>query len=481
MLNLPLELIELIVSPLENMENDDVLALCQVCRQLRMFTLPQLLVRHGLLMPQVYSGRISLPGGAYFLLPIIYRIQPIQVLTILPTRRRGPPELHLRLGVLTSVLREIPPIPDISIETEPGPQWERGISHRHAGIARLLVALSRNGQDPLAIAGSISEASKHLVVVGSSERRAPQDEIVGGPTPGFVGVLILALAALLAPHIFIPFLLFIILVCIRNTYVLVDWLCRHLLGPSLPQTCSHRAGLGFTLVTFPLSTGLIIRPLPTTAEPTAILHSLDLGQKLRSLTIDKNCALDLPAVLGFIRRHESLDRLNLTPGALCSPLAELSAHGGPQQLRRLTAPPNYLLHILPAEGGFVELNITPINNLSQLSHAFAAIAALPGSDLPLRRLELRIKGVLPWRVNHDVEADVSLRSVRRLFIEVECRFRTEDVDRLPEWLMQFPALVHLQIRGYLPSLIIQKLLGQAIVERRKALLNVEPWEGISFT
>ncbi|KAJ7032594.1 hypothetical protein C8F04DRAFT_1107322 [Mycena alexandri] len=466
MLNLPVELLEIIFS---FVDREGIRALFQVSRFVRELTLRHLLSRYHLRMADVHSGIINLPPGAHFLLPIIYSISPIQEL-IIPAEKR-------RLARLVSILHELPPIPQVLI---------RGHIYATKNItaAALIAALSRNGRDPVVLVG-LGKVTLSLPRRGVPLRRG----LWLTPLPEFRRSSLAAATedlfwgSLLA----LPFVLVLIIASICNVYVTVEWLWRRCFTPPLNQVARIMEDLGamtgnsmhiqtlfasanqnqFTLVTFAGDTALQIPRIPrfSRAMSTAVIRSLDLGYKLRVLTVGVDAEVDLSALLSLIHRHDALTELTLKTGALHS--RSYSAEPLPPpylgQIDRVATPAVYVPHLLRVERRLTTLIITPAPGPRHLSRALVAISAHPGPLLSVLTLYLRPPAHnLPWRVARDVEAESASHSIRRLILNVALKFTAQDVESLPRWLGRFPALVHLEIRGGAVNSTQQPELREAI-------------------
>ncbi|KAJ6498268.1 hypothetical protein DFH09DRAFT_1290069 [Mycena vulgaris] len=486
MLRLPPELLGIILSLLDK---DDLCALIQVSRLIRQLALLSLVSRYNISTHQIQSGSISVPGGAAFLIPIIYRIHPIQRLEVLQASQP--------LRALPHILAAIPSIPDVRILNPPEPVLD-------SGVPRLITTLSRNGRDPVVIVGrGIVRVSHHRYL------------------PHINGLLPLRLPTNLSPFTGCN-VLSAVLICVRlvalftvigifNAFVLVVWLCRRPFGRPWDQTARIAGDMGtmfmyrnsmrvqivpvdgggqFTLVTFGMMSSISITRLPSFSQEqyAAFLTALDLLDDVTTLIVRTDCAIGLAELLDFLRRHPSLRALSLYPGAIRPPLlgAEASSNGQPIQISRLTAPAAYIPQILPIAASLVDLDITLAADGPHLSRALAAIAAFPNGAVNVRKLTLQFtsslpsRQTLPWRIELDVEADAAVRSVTHLIVIVQFKYGPVDLHGLPRWLARFPALVHLRLLGQSVPLAEQGVLAQAITAAR-AGMGSGAWEGVHFS
>ncbi|KAJ7756587.1 hypothetical protein B0H16DRAFT_687172 [Mycena metata] len=469
MLNLPVELLETIFS---FVDREGIRALFQVSRFLRELTLRHLLSRYHLRMTDVRSGIINLPPGAHFLLPILHSISPIQELTI-PAEKR-------RLARLVSILHELPQIPQVLI---------RGHIYATSNItaAALIAVLSRNGRDPIVLVGL------GKVTLSLPRRGVPLKKrlwLIPLPEVRRYSFAVAIKDLFWASILGLPFVLVLIIASICNIYVTVEWLWRRASTPPLDLVSRIMQDLGvmtgnsmriqtlfalgnknqFTLVTFAGDTALHIPRIPrfSRAMSTAVLESLDLGYKLRKLTIDVDASVDLSALISCLHRHEAHTELTLRTGALHAP--SLSAESPPAsysgRLDRLSTPAVYVPHLLRVERLLTTLTITPAPGPRHLSRALSAIAAHPGPLLSVLAVYLRPPAHnLPWRLaaDRDVEAaSANFHSIRRLILNVALKFTAQDVELLPRWLGRFPALEHFEIRGGAVSSSQQPELREAI-------------------
>ncbi|KAJ6566750.1 hypothetical protein B0H19DRAFT_1257938 [Mycena capillaripes] len=485
MLDLPLELQDIILSLLET---KDLWVLVRVSRPFRQLALSPLLLRYDIPVSQVYSGSVCLPAEAYFLIPMIYHIHSIQQLTILSRN------VVLPLQGIPFALAAVPLIPDVMIS---GPTH----TSQDPNVARLIAALSRNGRDPVALVGmGTIRVSRH--------RRVAPLQLWKAPTVRFSK---LTLKEFFLCFIYcVPLLIYFIFLGIVNPPLLLAWLCRHLVGRPWDQ--SHRIAADlkwmygsslhvqticvpgatqFTLATFAgdVFSTITISALPALSfqQFTALLATLDLKDNISALTVKTGCALSLPTLLTFVRRHRLLQRLTIEPGAIHS--ATLPVDTVPStdagRLTTLTAPAPYIPYILPAEPSVADLTITSASDGPQLARALAAIAASANPNLA-RKLNLnfgycgRTRGTLPWRESLDPEAVAPLSGVRHLTLRVQFHYGPADMLGLPRWLAQrFPALLSLELRGQAMPVEEQTALMQAIREARIGV-NADEWEGVYF-
>ncbi|KAJ7660872.1 hypothetical protein DFH06DRAFT_1400266 [Mycena polygramma] len=237
----------------------------------------------------------------------------------------------------------------------------------------------------------------------------------------------------------------------------------------------------FTLVTFTdryHTTSWVLRPHPSLSSEqyTALLSVLNVEDHMSALIVLADCSLDINALLLFVHRQRHLTNLTLSSGAISSAslAAEPVRHAHIGRLTTLTAPADYIAHLLPTEDCVVDLTITCSSDGTALARALDTIADLPDSESTLRTLTLDFRTkepqpqVLPWRAQQTAAA-VPLRGVKHLFLHwalVGVEFSTADAQGLPRWLARFPALVLLESYG--PDLLTEDgvALAQAIAESR---------------
>ncbi|KAJ7813571.1 hypothetical protein B0H13DRAFT_2382357 [Mycena leptocephala] len=522
MVDLPQELQDIIFSFLDD---EDLWELVQVSRPLRQRVLFPLLLRYNIAAFQIYSGEVCVPGNAYFRIPMIYHIHPIQKLSVVPGR--------LKLHGLPSVLTAIPLIPDVEIRGTVEPK-------RDSAIAGLIQTLSRGAV--VAIAGHGS------VWVPKPRKAAPLSEsgfwIPHLPLPK-LNPLVCGGADLLWGFVF--FLPVCILFLILDLRLLLLWLYRRVFGPRWDYVAPYFVGLTgdsmrikrvsahgvpqFALVTFCSTSGIyldFVCPTLSPAQSSAIFSVLDLKDDLFYLSVRANAALGLSSLLTFIRRHQSLNNLTLAPGAI-DPASlpvepTLDAHRGriasvptpaayipvhlpphpsllppspvpgsyPGRITSLTSPAEYIPYILSTERSITDLIIDPASYSPHLARALTAIA-LSGPDATLRRLTLALtppgpaaaggvqpKTALPWRAPRDVEAELPLRGVTHLTLRVEFEYSAvADVEGLVRWLARFPELQVLELRGGSVAGMERVVLARAIGDARAAM-GAGRWEGVYY-
>ncbi|KAJ6566735.1 hypothetical protein B0H19DRAFT_713469 [Mycena capillaripes] len=489
MLAIPPELLDIILSYLEN---DDLRILVLVSRAFRQLSLLCLFSRYNISMSHIRSGEVCFPEGAYFLIPAIYRIHSIKKLTILPTnlsRRK------VSLCTLHRILRAMPQIPDVVIC---GPAYVK----RSPEVAELMATLSRSGADPVVAVGM-------GIVQVSKPQASPPIRWVGVPAVPLESLECTARTVRSVIIFCIPFLVLCIITMIINVYRIFCWLYRRSLGSPWDQaarittdmkgaggdmmriqTVSRPGSPQFTLVTFSPQRVIILaidRPhglAPT--QSTALLAALDLPN-LISLTVGTGCDLNLPALLAFVGRHHSLYKLMLSPGTIdpTSLAQDPDVRAHPGRITFLRAPAAYIPHILPTERCVESLVITSASNASALSIALAAVAALPHEDTHLRELTLDMtrpspmSKALPWRRDPDVESASALHGVVHLTLVVQFKYRAADTRDLPRWLERFPQLQRLDF--YRDSVPVKErtALAQAVAQTRMGSSETA-WVGVQF-
>ncbi|KAJ7148366.1 hypothetical protein C8R46DRAFT_536723 [Mycena filopes] len=455
MFPLPPELAELIVSFLQK---DDLRTLVQVSRGLRRLCFAPLLSTHGISIQQIRSGAITVAPGSEFLIPAIYRSHPIQQLTV---HSKG------HLALIVSILATIPPIPDIRI-------WGLRFGQKPA-VARLLANLSREGRDPIILAGksTLKLSLPRAMPLPRDSGIAPRQ--MWSSSNGRRALLVFK-RMFGRPG---------------DPAERIEEDLGHTYTPSLRVQLIRIPGVApFTLATFPDLMFLQIPRLPdlSSAQGTALLAALDLKHQTVSLTIDAHCALDFSALMDFIHRHESLRQLVLEPGALDPASLALDAAPARYQahLAFLSAPPAYIPYLLPIERRVENLTIAlddhDTADSAQLARALAAIPARTNS-VPIRNLMLCLgdrASSLLWREpeRSGFEAELPLRGVLSLIVVVEFKYSPAvDAGALPRWLARrFPDLTRLEIRGGSIPVFHQDAIAEAVAETRS-----ETWPGVRFS
>ncbi|KAJ7148364.1 hypothetical protein C8R46DRAFT_1231372 [Mycena filopes] len=484
MLRLPVELLELIFSFVDKEGLRSLFHTSRVCRAL---VPPHLLSRYQLSLAKVRSGVVSIPQGQVFLVPIIYRIHPIQELSIPRERPLDP---------LVSILRELPPIPNVILCKA------HIISPNLVAVSALIAASSRNGRDPVVGVGRtvVLSLPRHGAPLKKGLWPTPLPRLsISSPADTARDIVLGILLAL-------PFLLVLLISSICNIYVGIEWICRRALTPPMDQVqriaqdfqnmvgnsmrlqTLAASGTQFTLVTFTGDSSLTIPRIPglNRAMSSAVLTALDLGtETLRTLTIENNAALDLSALLSFLHRHGALTDVTVRPGALND--ASLSdafiippAYDG--HLTLLTAPAVYIPPLLRFERRITHLTVTDANTRPHhLPSVLAALAANPAPPPISLQLDLSPPArTLPWRVAGEA-ASTALPSVRRLVLSLayKMQFTARDVEVFPRWLERcFPALVYLQLPRQAVSARQQVALRAALAAQYTAFAGLS--EGLFF-
>jgi hypothetical protein len=312
--------------------------------------------------------------------------------------------------------------------------------------------------------------------------------------------------------LWIPWLILCAIVEIVNVYRSLAWLYRRVFGPPWDpitrieeevgwsyrssmriQSVSGPGVASFAVVTFsnPTLSWFTISRLPTlsSAEYTALLAVLDLKDDLGFLTIMADCALNLPTLFAFVRRHRLLHNLALESGAIdpASLTEEAILNVHPGRLTSLSSPAAYIPYILPTEPDVQYLTIDSTGDGPELAQALATLASSDtASTLSTLTLNFTRRGIFPWRLGFpwratlDPEADLPLRGVKHLVLIWHIKYGKADVRGLPRWLaFRFPALVSLEVRGGLVPVAKQAALVQAIVAARVGK-NVAEWEDVYF-
>ncbi|KAJ7649365.1 hypothetical protein DFH06DRAFT_1420733, partial [Mycena polygramma] len=328
-------------------EKEELWALVQVSQPFRALCLFPLLLRYNIPKSHIYSGSITLSGDACFLVPMIYNIHPILDITINLGNRR--------FRDFPSILAAVPRIPDVRICGSID-------GSKDIQIARLVWTLARNKADPVVIVGL-----------------------------GCITVL------------YLPYL------SIRNFPVItIRELCTVPMVKALlwiPVGRDARqfyrisvAGRSqFTLVTFNNSdrrSRWVMRPLPnlSSEQYTALLSVLHIEDHMTALIVLADCSLDLEALLLFVHRHRLLTNLTLFPGAISSaPLAADVRHPHTGRITSLTAPADYISHLLPTQCCVVDLTVTCSSDGTALARALDTIADLLDSESAMHTLTLKFR------------------------------------------------------------------------------------------
>ncbi|KAJ6566675.1 hypothetical protein B0H19DRAFT_1066961 [Mycena capillaripes] len=417
MLDLPPELQAIIVSLLDK---EDLWVLVHVSRFIPQLSLLPLLSQYKFTASQIYSGSLCIPAGAYFLIPMIYHIHPIQQLFILSGA--------LPMTGIPSALAAVPLIPDVEISGTTD-------ANRDSNVARIIETSSRNGRDPVVIVGL-------GIVRVSRPSRLPQIQFWTIPR--------VRLSALIARAFFTGFI-YVIPFCfyyvIFNAYLSLTWFHLFLMGPPWDQLARIAADLDgmrgrcltirtiavpgdtpFTLATFsavPIPGHTLCRlPTLSPAQYTAFLAVLNLQDDLSFLTVQANSGLNFAVFQSFIRRHHLLQKLTLKSGAIDSAsLAEKPTAG-----------------VHPGQLTVRTLNL----DLTQCERAQTH----------------------PWRTEPDTQPEAPLSTVRHLGLIGHFEYCADDTLRLPLWLSRFPALVSLEFRGLSVTLEREIALAQAIAQMR---------------
>ncbi|KAJ7738151.1 hypothetical protein B0H16DRAFT_1465910 [Mycena metata] len=477
MLRLPPELMAIVFSLLDA---EDLFALVRVSGGLRRLAILPLALRHNITAAQIRAGTVSLSDNMCFLVPMIYKIHPIQKLCITME------QAQLQVARIPQILATIPPIPDVLLD---GP-----IRAASVHVPKLISTLSRNGT--VVVVGGVLTVSHPRFVAPMRAMLWPHG---CGPVSleGIISAICLA-----GPWLIVILITAIVDLCA----MIVDWLYRRFLGPRWNQakrialdlhgmigqqpmhirTVAISDDKWLTLLTFPGSRAPLLRipflPTLAPAKYSAIISNLALHNNLTSLVIGGNCALRIDELLELVGRHPNLCTLTLEPGALSShsPIPGPPQGDSPGRIVSLTTPAVYIPHILPQQHSVVELNISYADNIQELQAAFSTIAGISERDAPLSTLSLHLgrsgpglkKRMLPWRLPRDVEAEAPLRGIRCLGLYIS-HYSGVDVEGLPRWLLRFPDLTRVQFHGVpFPQ---RSALMEAVAETRTGV-----WNGVEF-
>ncbi|KAJ6538120.1 hypothetical protein B0H19DRAFT_1270485 [Mycena capillaripes] len=125
-----------------------------------------------------------------------------------------------------------------------------------------------------------------------------------------------------------------------------------------------------------------LEPLPT--QSGAFFATLDLKDQVTHLVVKADCVLPVHALLDFIHRHKSLDRLTLKSDATDS--ASLAAKRASDAHREQLAALSFRAVYIP---GIFALTITSVTHGLELAQALSTIASDP--DSKVRKLTLQFK------------------------------------------------------------------------------------------
>ncbi|KAJ7749959.1 hypothetical protein B0H16DRAFT_1844146 [Mycena metata] len=473
LLHLPVELVDHISRFLDP---ESLRRLLQVSRIVRQLALGAILSYYDISASQIASGIVSLPLQASFLIPTICGMRAIQKLSILP----GP----LPLPRLAAILAATPPIPDVMISQE-------AVGLTGCEIASLIAPLCRS-VDPVVIL-----QTGHWGCVRASRplRRPP----IRWTSRRFEEryLRLTAFRFLLVSFVLWSDLLEWGLSAIID---LLIWLYRRFCGPRWDQTariarnCWHLEeasrmhiqslpasdGSQLTLATFDctnskdfahhrgLVRGQTCLSVPrlslSPAQQASFFAALDFKDQLVILKLQFTLwglrnfdeeshnytpaltSFSLGPVLTFIMRHPSLHTLIIEPGTLHPASLAFAPVRQIATVRSLTAPAEYIPHLLPAICAQQELTITfPAN--SPPDAYLRAISAIDHTH-PIHTLTLQFDkdiatNALPWHRNFESTSTTAVESrlhtVTGLVVP-QSTFSDGDVERLARWLALFPAL-----------------------------------------
>ncbi|KAJ7756594.1 hypothetical protein B0H16DRAFT_1458049 [Mycena metata] len=474
MIRLPPELLQLVLSLLDH---HDLWVLVQVSRFFQQLALPSLLSRHNITPLQIHSGSVCVRPGAYFLIPRIYLMRPIQHLTI---QSEGLP-----LRGLAHIIRKIPSIADVLL-------YVRVTWFEDPELAEIVATSSRGGRDPIVVA--------HGSLDISHPRSAPRIQglrYIGGPWM----VEMSGLADwewVWGCIIYLPVLFISITINIMRllyNYLVAGWTYRRVLRPSSNpaqriaadfhwvfgdsiriQTISVPGASQFTLLTVPLMADNILYFCKlrgsSSAQFNALLATLDLTADMpASPIVGSDCRLDI---------H------NFFVGSLYGPAHWTPHRSAPQlphpaRITFLCAPAKYMPHVWPFLPDITHLDIDFAGDASQLAEALAAIAA---SSTRLSELILSFgrpkprRQSLPWR---RATVPPLMRGITRLTIYAEFAYGGRDAESMPRWLARFPDLQRIELRCG-TSIPVSSRAGPAesIAATRANLLGAA-WAGVEFT
>lgn len=86
---------------------------------------------------------------------------------------------------------------------------------------------------------------------------------------------------------------------------------------------------------------------------------------------------------------------------------------------------------------------------------------------------------LPWRADRDVEAELPLRGVTHLTLNVRFEYSAEDAEELSRWLGRFPELAVLNFRGQSVPSAAHEVLAQTVAKTRTRM-GAGTWRGVFF-
>ncbi|KAJ6560105.1 hypothetical protein B0H19DRAFT_1375963 [Mycena capillaripes] len=468
----PPELLDLIFSSLDS---EDLWVIAQVSSGFQCLALFLLFATCDLSASQIYSGIVSIPGKASFLVPRIYRIHPIQKLAILHKRPT--------LRVLTSILSAMPPIPDVTISDAGGLS-----SHETASV---ITPLCSAAVDPAVIFFATGRGCG-LVFVSPSRLRYP--------------IPFDSLRSLWKPieHLWRPFLwrnAFNILTfpaaflaqvirwSLWNLWVLIGWLYYHMIGP--PRDLTTRTDMRWTeglvrvqTVSVPDGGSLcLVQSGPSRvkwltfvdhsfitlslAQHTALMAALPLGAELTGLNLDWNCGISLGSLLSFVRRYPSLRTLEVGEDALLPASLLEGSFIRTGNITILTAPATYIPYLLPALPGVEDLTIRFHNYIYVHSLTFRFN----------RGLNVALYAhMLPWHAETKTGMEALFHNIRRLGVR-DLEITEVDAERLTDWLMRFPGLVRVDVCNFWMATAGPATLAESIAQ---AIQFARQWEVETF-
>ncbi|KAF7335471.1 hypothetical protein MVEN_02200500 [Mycena venus] len=455
---LPYDLLELICSLLPRR---DLLTLTQVSSHFRRSANFPLLSRFGISESDIDSGVISL-SRAFFLIPFIERVRPIQKLICFQLGKGGEHGHNHLIDVLSSAA----PIPDIFIHDQ------YSLSKNPARIARLLSRLPQTGNSTLLLVkhGSITVSRLRNVARLQWIWRPPHLNLLDSDS--IITKLILVTA-------YIPLAAIFFLGALFHTGPLLSWIYRRLFGPALDQ-CSRieedihplypghwmridasvriqTVAADFTLVTIAgeLSRQMTISHMHGLGHDVyaAMLASLQLSEHLAHLTFKENSGLTLADAVAFIVRHQNLETIAFEPQSMRAvdewPIRREEDGSQPyssKKIRMVAAPSAYIPHILLMAPNLDCVSVSLVgfaanrtsSNIHDYNSALMAVAALPETHPIIFAVEVD-GGYLPWD-HGDKRVEAQLDRVKEVILRARRPLKLNGNEELIRWLGLFPAL-----------------------------------------
>ncbi|KAJ7510643.1 hypothetical protein B0H11DRAFT_1955598, partial [Mycena galericulata] len=471
MLNLPNELLDIILLLLDAHE---IFVLIRVSQRLRQLAPSIFLTHHGISKSQVESGTLVLSqdtSAPHLLLIVIFSaIRAILKLEITPRA----PSSHDFLQRLGTVLSIVPHIPDVLIYNIDG------ASDTRPGMANVILALSPTTPLVLIKHGSLCVSQPRYV------RPIPWRVFQHPSLPAsFLSFFTFHLDRGLPRRLF-GYLVGYLMSGIVNGVILSSWIYHRFFGPryqqderiaaDLPQVwyCMRIQSLSagvvdrFTLVTS--SSGVFEGRLAilnfrelTSSHYSSILSALALPY-YSDLTLHEGCNVPLSTLIDFLQRHPNFTSLILKSESILHSsllgLTESIRHTAPS-ITDISVPAAYVPQILYAAPNVDDISITFADSADTQSFDLSAWASISDAILFLpgtRRMTLTLKfdvfpspaSASPWGAD---AVRMPLPRVYYLYIitRKDPESALDTVGRaLVRWVVAcFPKLEALYLRGFL--------------------------------